>query len=877
METFLVIDGNSLINRAFYGTQASFMKNAEGLYTGALFGFLNIYLKHKELLNPTYVAVAFDLKAPTFRHKAYDAYKGTRKPMPEELAMQMPVLKELLDAMGIPRLELAGYEADDLLGTCARMAEETRTDVRTVILTGDRDSLQLISDRTQVMLLTSKPGQSTGNLYDTQALLERYGVSPKAMIDVKALMGDSSDNIPGVPGVGEKTALALITQYGSLDGVYAHVEEISKPALKAKLMDNKDSAYLSRMLGEICTRAPIELSWDIVRLKDVCTLDLARLLDRLEFRSFKKKLCGDAVIPAPAPQAPAEEDGPMSLFAYMEQGGNEDTVASMTVTELIQAKPTTLYVHLRGQSGQDKTFDIAFDDDTRRLRADTQTAAETLDGLKPLLEDPTVTKVLFQAKPFLHMAINREINVQGLQGDLSVIAYLLDSTRKSDDLSQVLRFLTGQNLLPDVFGIRTAWAACAVRLQEANQLRLYQELELPLISVLAKMESRGFRVDKDLLQAEGAQMDARIQQLTETIYGFAGKMFNINSTRQLGAVLFEDLGLSGSKKTKTGYSTDSDVLEKLADEHPIIPAIMEYRQLTKLKSTYIEGLLHVIQPETSRVYSTFHQTVTATGRLSSSEPNLQNIPVRSDMGRRIRKAFVPTDGQHVLIDADYSQIELRVLAAMSGDEAMMQAFQAEADIHTMTAAQVNGVPVEMVTPQMRAGAKAVNFGIVYGISEFGLARDLGISRGEAKRYIDGYFTQYPRIHAYMEEMVARAKDVGYAETLLGRRRLLPELHAAKYMTRQFGERVAMNMPIQGTAADIIKLAMVRTEAALAAGGYRSKLILQVHDELLIDAVAEEAEAVTKLLKEAMEEAFPLPVPLKAEVSVSPVSWYDCKE
>ena len=496
--------------------------------------------------------------------------------------------------------------------------------------------------------------------------------------------------------------------------------------------------------------------------------------------------------------------------------------------------------------------------------------------MKPILEDAAVEKVFFQAKPFLRWCVSLGIAVQGVAGDLSVASYLLDSTRKSDDLGQVLRFLTGKSLLPNVFGIREAWTSGKMRLEQEGQWDLYSKIELPLISVLANMESRGFKVDRAILEEEGRQLEARIQELTEQIYALAGETFNINSTRQLGVILFEKLGLQGSKKTKTGYSTDADVLEKLMDAHEIIPAILEYRQNVKLKSTYIDGLLHVIDGASGRVFSTFHQTVTATGRLSSSEPNLQNIPIRSSLGRKIRKAFVPSSPDHVLIDADYSQIELRVLASMAGDEAMIQAFKEDADIHTITAAQVNGVPVEMVTPQMRAGAKAVNFGIVYGISEFGLSRDLGISRFEAKRYIESYFTQYPGIHAFMEEMVNRAKETGYAETLLGRRRLLPELHAAKYMTRQFGERVAMNMPIQGTAADIIKLAMVRTEQALKAGGFKSKLILQVHDELLIDAVREEAEAVQALLKEAMEGAFQMAVPLKAEVSHSEVSWYYCK-
>ncbi len=908
MDRLLVIDGNSMINRAFYGTQNSFMKNAEGLPTGAIFGFLTIYFKQLDELKPTHVAVAFDRKEPTFRHGMYTAYKGTRKPMPEELAAQMPVLKELLDAMQISRFELPGYEADDILGTLSRAF-----DGNTVILTGDRDALQLVRDNVAVMLA----GNKADVLYDEAAVADNYGgLKPAQLIDLKALQGDSSDNIPGVPGVGPKTAQELISEYGSLDGVYAHLEEIPRASLKTKLTDNKSLAYLSLDLGRINTAVPLDpeaAGKDALRVRGGDPAALKAISDRLEFKRWARRLTGGQLLPggmtetaggfdvftAPLPDgegagAPdaadnAENgDDALSLFDFAstpETGTKKELTTVDAVgfaAQIAEKRPEFVYIdyNIAREGPEDRPeteFTLYVGPELPAYRGKIAENALPEPEIQALLSDKTVKKVFFKAKPFVRECCRQGIEFRGIGGDLSLASYLLDSTRSSDDFAMVLRFLAGQGVPADCEGIRIAHLRALEKLAAAGMTELYEEIELPLAAVLARMELRGFRVDPEVLREEGREMEARIAELQAEIYGYAGYEFNINSTRQLAKVLFEDLGLKGTKKTKSGYSTDSDVLEALAEEHPIVPCVIEYRQNAKLKSTYIDGLLNVIDPATSRVHSTFNQNLTATGRLSSSEPNLQNIPVRSELGKLIRKAFVPSDADHVLIDADYSQIELRVLASMSGDPLMIANFENDLDIHTSTAAVVNRVPMDMVTPQMRSRAKAVNFGIVYGISSFGLARDLGISNYAAKQLIDNYFLHYPQIKAFMEYAVAFAKDNGYAVTLSGRRRPLPELSPAnKYMTRQFGERVAMNMPVQGTAADIIKRAMINVERALEEGGYKSRLILQVHDELLIDAARDEAEAVRELLAREMENCFPLKVPLKVSVSESDVSWYYCK-
>lgn len=864
MDKLLLIDGNSILNRAFYGTQNSFLKNAEGLYTGALFGFMNIYLKQLEELMPEYAAVAFDVKKPTFRHERYPEYKAGRHSMPEELAMQFPVAKELIAAMGTVCLELPGYEADDLLGTYSRMASEQG--IACYILTGDRDALQLVDENVSVLLSSTQKGKPQTDKYDPEAVRQKYGVLPQQLIDVKALMGDASDNIPGVPGVGEKTASALIAQYGSLDEVYARTEEIKKPALKAKLTENKELAYLSRMLGEIERRAPVTYAVSELRTgaEYAHPQELDALLERLEFKAIKKKIAAMGWLQEEPAVVPEETP---TLFSFLEAPPVPESLCrTVPEKEFAAAAGEYLYLYQNEQG-----FDLSYGDPEFVCRCTEEPGAE----IRALLENREIKKVLFQAKPFLLYLLRAGMRLENLYCDLSIASYLLDSTRKSDNIEDVCRYLTGVQMPVNVSVLKPMCEAAMQKLEEAGMTALFREVELPLVPVLAEMEREGFRVEGSVLREQGAEIDARIESLTQEIYTHAGHPFNINSPKQLGVVLFDELGLKSGKKNKNGYSTNQEVLEALLLEHPIIPLIMEYRQNAKLKSTYIDGLADGVDPKTGRLYTCFHQTVTATGRLSSTEPNLQNIPVRTEMGKLIRKAFLPADDAHILVDADYSQIELRVLAHMSGDQAMIDAFRQDADIHTVTAAQVNGVPPELVTPQMRSRAKAVNFGIIYGISDFGLSRDLGIPIYEAKKYIESYFAQYPGISAFLERLVAFAKEHGYAETLLGRRRYLPELRSAKYTVRQFGERVAMNMPVQGTAADIIKLAMIRVQEELTKGGYASKLILQVHDELLIDTLKSEQDAVTALLKQCMQDAYSLTVPLKVDVTAGG-SWYECK-
>lgn len=869
MEKILLIDGNSILNRAFYGTQSSFLKNAEGLYTGAVYGFLNMFLKQIEDISPDYAAVAFDVKAPTFRHEIYVEYKAGRHAMPEELAVQFPVAKEVIDAMGIARIELPGYEADDILGTYSRIAAENN--IKCYIMTGDRDSLQLVNENVNVLLCSTQKGKPVTDVFGIQEVLEKYGVEPIKLIDLKALMGDTSDNIPGVPGVGEKTAASLISEYGSLDGVYENIDNIKKAALQSKLKENKELAYLSRTLGRIEINAPCNMKLEDMRISRADSKALNELMERLEFKSIRKKLILMGILQEDI--KPEENESELSLFSVM----NEDTETEKNSAVYLNAKEfagkteNILYVYPREKTGEYINFDLSYGDENALYKCTGKIENE----IKQLFEDENIGKVFFSAKSFALYLLKQGVHIRSIVCDLSIAAYLLDSTRKSDNIEDVCRFLTGKQLPLNVNILKPMMECADKKLASDGLTKLYNEVELPLISVLAEMEKEGFRVDEKILYAEGIEADKKIENLQKDIYALAGHEFNINSTKQLGVVLFEELGLKSGRKTKSGYSTDQEVLESISHEHPIIPMIIEYRQNKKLKSTYIDGLINVIDPETKRVHSCFNQTVTATGRLSSTEPNLQNIPIRTELGRLIRKAFLPADDEHILVDADYSQIELRVLAHMSQDDVMKDAFIHGKDIHTITAAQVNGVPPEMVTGQMRSRAKAVNFGIVYGISDFGLSRDLGISVYEAKKYIEGYFKQYPGIEKYMNLLKEKAKDDGYAETLMGRRRYLPEMTSPKYTVRQFGERVAMNMPIQGTAADIIKLAMIRVNKALKDGGYKSKLILQVHDELLIDTLKSEQKAVMDLLAECMRDAYSLSVPLKVDVA-SGGSWYECK-
>jgi len=877
MSKLMLIDGNSIMNRAFYGTQNSFMKNAEGLFTGALYGFLGIMVKYLEEESPDYLAVAFDLHAPTFRHKEYDGYKATRHGMPVELQAQMPIIKELLDSMNIARLEIEGYEADDIIGTYAKRAQQNGID--TVIVTGDRDSFQLISSKITVKLPVTKQGSTTTEMYDIEAIKDKYGVSPVQLIEVKALMGDTSDNIPGVPGVGEKTALQLISQYESLDNVYSNLNNITKPSLHSKLEEHKDLAYLSRKLAEIYCEVPLDMQFDEIKLEKPNESKLRELLTKLEFKNFIKKFNLQNVTNTPVIKEP-------SLFdEIIPETKNTQYKYIMTEEELNEmpdfedCKQLFIYCIWQSDSLDEMLILPEHSDVTYSIMlSDPMFATLFVSKYKQIFENSNVSKIMYDAKPFILWLENYQCNFVGLVCDVAISAYILDGARKNSGIDDVYRYFTGREIedIKPCVALSHIYPIAMKAITENKQEFLYNDIEIPLIYVLADLEYQGFRVDPEVLKVEGAQLEGRLSELTENIFELAGRPFNINSPKQLGEVLFDELGLQSKKKTKGGQkTTGQNVLEELADQHPIISMISEYRQNAKLKSTYIDGLLGVINPKTGRVHSSFNQMITATGRLSSTEPNLQNIPIRHELGRRIRKAFIPTDSNHILIDADYSQIELRILAHISGDEAMISAFKEDMDIHTLTASQVNNIPFDMVTKEMRGKAKAVNFGIVYGISEFGLAQDTGMMRFEAKKYIEEYFKKYPDVKVYLNDIVAFAHSHGYVETIFGRRRYLPELTSAKHTVKAFGERVAMNMPIQGSAADIIKIAMNKVYEALKKGGYKSKLILQVHDELLIDAVKSEETEVRQILKDCMENACPLSVPLSVSLA-SGRNWYEAK-
>ena len=874
----MVIDGNSILNRAFYGVRQ--LSNHEGLPTNAVYGFLATLFKLQDDEKPDRTVVCFDVKEKTFRHLKFDSYKATRKGMPDELAAQLPVMKEVLDAMGLTRCELAGYEADDLIGTISRRADEHGDSC--VIVTGDRDSLQLVGGGTTVRLVSTRMGQTTYETYDTEKFREKYGFDPIYLIDLKALMGDSSDNIPGVPGIGEKTAMQLLHDFGSLDGVYAHLDDPKiKKGARTKLEAGEQSAKDSYWLATIDRNAPLELDVENLPAAQMDGPALYELLTRLEFKNFIKRLglSGESAAPK-LPEVKAQRIGAAAeAFALLDALTAADRVFAL-VPETLGA-----LCLLDGENAN-----VLFADDF----ADTD-----WDAILRRLFDGSVELVLHDAKPAVAALLARGIEPEGIKLDTCIAAYLIDPTQSGYDLPRValaycntelpaldlddpaaVSPLGGQEQAMEacaqhVSAVRAIYTEAADKIEQLGMRKLYYEIELPLLRILAEMEIAGCAVAPDELRAFGDKLDARIEVLVSQIYEDAGGEFNINSTRQLGEVLFDKLGLPAQKKTKTGYSTNVDVLEKLADKHPIIPAILEYRQLTKLKSTYVEGLLKVISPKDGRIHTHFQQTVTATGRLSSTDPNLQNIPVRTELGRELRRMFVAPDDDHVLIDADYSQIELRVLAHISQDEHMIEAFRSGKDIHAATAAKVYHVPLEEVTPQMRSSCKAVNFGIVYGISDFSLAQDIGVTRKEAGEFIRTYLATYPGVAKYMDDIKESARENGYVTTLFGRRRALPELQSRNFNIRSFGERVAMNTPIQGTAADIIKIAMVRVRDRLRREGLESRLILQVHDELILEAPRSEQEEAMRLLKEEMEAAFQMDAPLVAEAKAGH-SWYETK-
>lgn len=874
---FMVIDGNSILNRAFYGVRM--LTNHDGLPTNAIYGFLSTLFRLQDEYTPDRTIVCFDVKEKTFRHQKFDSYKATRKGMPDELAAQLPVMKEVLDALGIIRCEKGGYEADDLIGTISRKAEEQGDDC--LIVTGDRDSLQLVSAHTTVHLVSSKGGQDTSRDITPEAFREEYGFDPIRLIDLKALMGDSSDNISGVPGVGEKTAMNLLHTFGSLDEVYRHLDapEIKK-GLRDKLTNGEQAARDSYWLATIERDAPLPI--DMQALPDV-QMDrdaLYDLLTRLEFKSFLTRL-GLSKTEAPAPTA--AERKRVELTDLESAQKQLDALTELSAVPLFAAPGL-------------RAFALLAQDTVYLLSSDSFSVADW-DTVTARLFAGEIKLVMHDAKPTYVELLEAGLAAQGVLFDTSIAAYLLDPTASAYDLERVaLSYLNRElpkvdltaedafsplggrdsalaAMTANVEAIADIYAEASARLEEQGMHKLFFEMEMPLMTVLAEMQQAGCKADSDQLCAFGEQLDTRIAALTEQIYEAAGHEFNIQSSKQLGVVLFEELGLPYKKKTKTGYSTSAEVLESLAGYHPMIADVLEYRQLTKLKSTYVDGLLKVIAPD-GRIHSHFQQTVTATGRLSSVDPNLQNIPVRTELGRELRRMFVAEQGR-VLVDADYSQIELRVLAHVADDDAMIEAFRGGQDIHATTASKVYGVPVEEVTPQMRSSCKAVNFGIVYGISDFSLAQDIGVTRKEAAAFIQSYLDTYPGVHHYMESIKQSARESGYVETLFGRRRALPELNSKNFNLRSFGERAAMNTPIQGTAADIIKIAMLRVRDRLKAEGFEARLILQVHDELILEAPEHEAERAAALLREEMEHAAELRVPLVAEAKIGH-SWYETK-
>lgn len=866
MKKLLILDSNSILNRAFYGVR--YLSAKDGTPTNAIYGFLNILLKLIKEQEPDYICAAFDVKAPTFRHKQYEGYKAQRKPMPEGLAAQMPLAKDVLRAMGVTILEKEGYEADDIIGTVARLCEES--EISCFIATGDKDDLQLASDKTKVILTVTKSGYNETIIYDDKAVKEKYHVTSTEFIDVKALMGDPSDNIPGVKGVGEKTAMSLIEKHHSIEYIYENIDDIGlKGAMLQKMKDGREMAFMSKELATINRNTPIEFN------AEECVFDgfenngeLYEILKRLELNSIIKKLDlsgGDNV---------KENEDIFKDFSY--QVGDKNMI-----------------------SGDKVTVVLDFDGDNISSAAvgagNNAVVLNEQDDIKELLEDDSIAKVMFDVKEAI-VKLNGRIDIKNISDDTAIAAYLVDPAKNEYTIEKLASEYFGTviekpevkqlSLLDDVETDRSEYLAkCAValgvlnerigdKIKENGQEKLYNEVELPLVTVLAHLEINGFLVDDNQLKEFADKLGEKIDALTNEIYMLAGEEFNINSPKQLGVILFEKLELKPVKKTKTGYATNADVLEKLRDKHPIVNFIMEYRQLAKLKSTYCDGLTAVVNPNTHRIHSVFTQTVTVTGRLSSTEPNLQNIPTRTELGREIRKMFVAKDG-YVLVDADYSQIELRVLAHIANDETMINAFRNNEDIHAVTASQVLGIPLEDVTKEQRSSAKAVNFGIVYGIGEFSLAQDLHISVKEAKAYIERYLEKYHGVRNYMESIKEQAKKDGYVKTMLNRIRYIPELKSPNYNIRQFGERVALNTPIQGTAADIIKLAMVRVDNRLINEGLKSKLILQVHDELIVEAHKDEVDKVKQILSEEMQSAMELNVPLKVDMSTGH-SWYDAK-
>ncbi|MEE1056181.1 MAG: DNA polymerase I [Acutalibacteraceae bacterium] len=854
----LVLDGNSILNRAFYGIKLLTTKNGE--YTNAVYGFLTMMSKILSDTTPDAVAIAFDLKEPTFRHKKYDGYKANRHGMPEELASQLPIIKELLTSLGYKLVECPGFEADDILGTLASECESSGNSC--ILATGDRDSLQLVSKNVSVRLITTKNVVT----YDEDKIMDEYGVTPLQLIDIKAIQGDTSDNIPGIKGIGQKGATDLITRYKNLDYIYENLDTIEvKPAMRKKLEEGRESAFLSRFLGEISKEAPIDKNLESYIPNSANTAKALQIMTRLELFSLIEKF---GLNDGTAPHPQQEE----TKFEKCIFGGK---VTAEEATTIIDSKNDTIFL-TEGNC-------IAFYVDNKIYISD------DIESITVILAKSDCKKVTHSVKKFFASLDKFNVIPKGKITDTELMAYLLNPSASSYDIDRLVQEYNADditvnfcdnnlsenevNLVKLTAHLVTVNKTLEKLIIENKQDSLLNEVEIPLAQVLASMENEGFMADKNGIEEFGNTLGTRIADIQKRIYNLVGYEFNINSPKQLGTALFEKLGLPPLKKTKSGYSTSAEVLEKLANDHPVVELVMEYRQLAKLKSTYCDGLLKVID-NTGRIHSSFNQTETRTGRISSTEPNLQNIPVRTELGREMRRFFVAKEG-YVLVDADYSQIELRVLAHIANDIEMCNAFKNNDDIHAITASQVFGMPLEMVTPLMRSRAKAVNFGIVYGIGAFSLSKDIGVTVKEADRYIKAYLAHYDGVQQYMENIIEDAKNKGYVETMFNRRRYLPELSSSNKNMRAFGERVARNMPIQGTAADIIKIAMIKVYSRLKAEKLKAKLILQVHDELIVEAPIEEQEIVKKILQQEMENAVQLNVPLVAEAE-SGKTWYDTK-
>ena len=881
MNKLLLIDGNSIINRAFYGIMGSKMLMTEdGTYTNAVYGFLSILFKELDDIKPEYLVVAFDLKAPTHRHKMYDKYKANRHGMPEELAMQMPILKETLKAMNVCIIEKEGYEADDILGTLAKWGQKEELEV--TVLTGDRDSFQLIDKNIKVRIPRTKMGKTETEDYTVEKIEEEYGLEPLDLIEVKGLMGDTSDNIPGVPGVGEKTALNLIKQYKSIDEVYNHIDE-QKGKLKEKLSENKDLAYLSRTLGTIDINAPIEKDLGAFQVEEWNKPEVLEIFKKLKFNRF------------------------IDRFALQENIGATSFSDSQINTEIEHEKivDKTKLAELKQEIQENKVIYYYLTEEKFIIyspKTNKCFSIENIQDFKDIFEDKNILKCSYKQKEEFIILWNKGIEAKNLMFDIAIAGYILNSNinkytieylaneyinfdiaeylsnTEETGVEQITLFDNAEKPKEDktyiyAYAIYKLYNVLTQKMEEAGSIDLFNKIEMPLTEVLASMQYEGIYIDKQELLDFGKELQEKIDILTQEIYELTGEEFNINSTKQLGEILFEKLKLTAKKKTKTGYSTDVDVLEKIKYEHPVIEKILEYRQLQKLNSTYVEGLIPYID-ETGRIHSKFHQTVTTTGRISSTDPNLQNIPTRMELGRKLRKVFKPEQG-YIFVDADYSQIELRVLAHISEDKNMIEAFCNNEDIHAQAASKVFNIPLEEVTKEERTKAKAVNFGIVYGISEFGLGEQLGVSRKKAKEYIEQYLDKYSGIKEFMTNIVEETKEKGYVETLYHRRRYVPELKSNNYMVRQFGGRVAMNTPIQGTAADIMKIAMINVYNKLKENNLKSKLIVQVHDEILVETLENEKEQVKQIVKEEMENVIKLKVPLLAEVEEG-YNWYEAK-